>query len=127
MLLSQTQHQLQEQNLHLQQEVAEHHRAEHALQAETAMNWKYGLRNGQAELRLANAELAKALRLKDEFLAAMSHELHTPLHVILGMSGALLEGVYGTLQEKCARVCTLIEDSGQRLLAVIDHVLKLPN
>lgn len=46
-------------------------------------------------MRLANAELARALRMKDEFLANMSHELRTPLHGILAVSETLLDQVRG--------------------------------
>ena len=50
-----------------------------------------------SELVAANAELARAARLKDEFLASMSHELRTPLNGILTMSESLQEQVYGSL------------------------------
>jgi PAS domain S-box-containing protein len=46
------------------------------------------------------AEIARASRLKDEFLASISHELRTPLNGILGLSEALQEEVYGTLNER---------------------------
>jgi signal transduction histidine kinase len=41
------------------------------------------------ELSLANAALARAARMKDEFLASMSHELRTPLAGILGLAEVL--------------------------------------
>ena len=47
------------------------------------------------ELAAANAELARAATLKDEFLASMSHELRTPLNAILGRAELLLEEIYG--------------------------------
>ncbi len=78
-----------------------------------------------AELSLANAELAKAARLKDEFLAAMSHELRTPLNAVLGMSEALQEQVYGPLNEKQLKSLRTIEDSGRHLLALINDILDL--
>jgi len=78
-----------------------------------------------AELSAANAELARAARLKDEFLASMSHELRTPLNAILGMSEALLEQVYGELNEKQLKSLHSIEESGRHLLALINDILDL--
>ena len=73
----------------------------------------------------ASAQLAKAARLKDEFLASMSHELRTPLNAILGLSEALLEQVYGPLNEKQLRSLRSIEESGRHLLALINDILDL--
>jgi PAS domain S-box-containing protein len=76
-------------------------------------------------LSLANAELAKAARLKDEFLATMSHELRTPLNPILGMSEILLEELYGSLSDKQRQLIQTIEQSGQHLLSLINDILDL--
>ncbi|MFZ5856871.1 MAG: PAS domain S-box protein [Chloroflexota bacterium] len=81
----------------------------------------------QAEetLRLANAEMERALRLKDEFLANMSHELRTPLNAILGISESLLEQMVGPLNEKQVKYLTTVAESGQHLLELINDVLDL--
>jgi signal transduction histidine kinase/CheY-like chemotaxis protein len=78
-----------------------------------------------SELSVANAELARSARLKDEFLASMSHELRTPLNAILGMSEALLEQVYGELNEKQSKSLRSVEESGRHLLALINDILDL--
>ncbi len=78
-----------------------------------------------AELSQTNAELARANRLKDEFLAAMSHELRTPLTAILGMSESLQEGTYGPLNEKQLKSLRTVETSGRHLLALITDILDL--
>jgi len=78
-----------------------------------------------AELRAANAELARAARLKDEFMASMSHELRTPLNAILGMSEALQEQLFGPLNEKQLKFLGIIEQSGRHLLALINDILDI--
>jgi PAS domain S-box-containing protein len=69
------------------------------------------------------AELARAARAKDEFLASMSHELRTPLNGILGLTEALGEGVYGPFAERQGNVFGRIGESGRHLLALINDIL----
>ncbi|MDK3159187.1 PAS domain S-box protein [Kamptonema cortianum] len=83
------------------------------------------LRRSSERISLINAELARATRLKDEFFASMSHELRTPLNAILGLSEALLEEVYGDLNDRQKRSLTTIEKSGQHLLELINDILDL--
>ena len=71
------------------------------------------------------AQLAQAVRLKDEFLASMSHELRTPLNSILGITEALQDDVYGPVVERQHKALTIIEASGQHLLALINDILDL--
>jgi PAS domain S-box-containing protein len=79
----------------------------------------------QAEVQLQRAyeELIRATRMKDEFLANMSHELRTPLNAILGMSEALQEMIFGSLNDKQIRFIKTIEDSGNHLLSLINDIL----
>ena len=77
------------------------------------------------ELRGLNAALARASRMKDEFLASMSHELRTPLNAILGLSEALQENVYGALQPRQREALQTVEESGRHLLELINDILDL--
>jgi PAS domain S-box-containing protein len=105
-----------------QHEIAERQRAEAALEKERALLARR-VAERTAELSAANAELARAARLKDEFLASMSHELRTPLNAVLGLSEALQEQVYGSLNEKQLKSLRSIEESGRHLLALINDIL----
>jgi PAS domain S-box-containing protein len=78
-----------------------------------------------ADLVAANAQLARAARLKDEFLATMSHELRTPLNNILGRVEMLQEFIHGTLNAKQIETLQSVEESGTHLLALINDVLDL--
>lgn len=77
------------------------------------------------QLLAINTELARATRLKDEFLASMSHELRTPLNAILGMSEGLLDGVFGQVNERQEYALSTIERSGRHLLELINDILDL--
>ncbi|NJN92636.1 MAG: response regulator [Anaerolineales bacterium] len=105
-------------------DISERKRMEAALERERATLARR-VEERTAELSAANAELARASRLKDEFLASMSHELRTPLNAVLGISEALQEQVYGTLNEKQLQALSSIEESGRHLLALINDILDL--
>ncbi|MGZ3333813.1 MAG: PAS domain S-box protein [Isosphaeraceae bacterium] len=81
------------------------------------------LRRHSQQLSEANHELARASRLKDEFLASMSHELRTPLNGILGISESLHEEVYGPLNPRQHRAILDVEDCGRHLLDLINDIL----
>jgi PAS domain S-box-containing protein len=78
-----------------------------------------------ASLSAANAELSRAVRIKDEFLANMSHELRTPLNAILGMAEILKEGIYGPINPEQQNSVRIIEESGRHLLELINDILDL--
>ncbi|GAA5527132.1 PAS domain S-box protein [Herpetosiphon gulosus] len=77
------------------------------------------------ELSIANAELAKAARLKDEFLASMSHELRTPLTGILAFTEALRYDQYGALNQAQAQALQQIDENSRHLLDLINDILDL--
>ncbi|MCB0209423.1 MAG: PAS domain S-box protein [Anaerolineae bacterium] len=77
------------------------------------------------ELNIANVEVARADRLKDEFLANISHELRTPLNAILGISEGMLEEIGGPLSDSQRRFLTSIKESGQNLLSSINDILDM--
>ncbi|MBP7694261.1 MAG: PAS domain S-box protein, partial [Anaerolineales bacterium] len=78
-----------------------------------------------ADLSQANAELTRALRAKDEFLATMSHELRTPLNGILAFAEMLGDQLYGRLNERQLQSVRSIDASGRHLLALISDILDL--
>jgi PAS domain S-box-containing protein len=105
-------------------DITERKRVEQAL-AEERASLARRVEDRTAELSAANAQLAKAARLKDEFLASMSHELRTPLNAVLGLSESLQEQIYGQLNEKQLGSLRSIEESGRHLLSLINDILDL--
>lgn len=77
-----------------------------------------------AQLRAAIAELERANAGKDAFMAAVSHELRTPLTGILVMAETLRSQARGPLTESQARFVEVIWESGQRLLEMINGVMR---
>ncbi|HZX21336.1 MAG TPA: ATP-binding protein, partial [Clostridia bacterium] len=62
-------------------------------------------------------------RLKDEFLAKASHELKTPLHMILNLTKNLFEGQKGTLNFKQQEDLFFVYREGQRLTRLVEDLL----
>jgi signal transduction histidine kinase/ActR/RegA family two-component response regulator len=77
------------------------------------------------ELSLLNAELGRAARAKDEFLAGMSHELRTPLTSVLNLSEAMQEGAFGDISQEQGDVLQTVQDAGRHLLNLINDILDL--
>ena len=77
------------------------------------------------EIEEKGREIEIANKHKSEFLANMSHELRTPLNAIIGFSEALLEKMFGEINEKQKDYLQDIHSSGQHLLSLINDILDL--
>lgn len=70
-------------------------------------------------------QLLETDRLKDEFLLNTSHEFQTPLNGILNISQSMLEGAAGQIEDKHKLNLTMIQESAQRLSALVGDILDL--
>src|SRR5688572_14388668 len=77
------------------------------------------------KLQWQSQELARANRLKSEFLASMSHELRTPLNAVLGHTSLLLDRLFGEVTVQQIDSLARIRAAGQHLQALIDDILDL--
>ncbi len=77
------------------------------------------------ELKQKSAELEEADRLKSVFLASMSHELRTPLNSIIGFTGIILQGMSGEINEEQRKQLTMVKNSANHLLSLINDLLDI--
>jgi signal transduction histidine kinase/putative methionine-R-sulfoxide reductase with GAF domain len=77
------------------------------------------------EIQEKSAQLEVANKHKSDFLANMSHELRTPLNAIIGFSEAMMDRMFGDLNEKQADYLKDIHESGKHLLSLINDILDL--
>lgn len=150
-LLAETQAQSEE--LQSQHNELENVNAELEVQAEKLQASEEELKVQQEELLQSNAELEERSRLleeknelilernleiqakaeqlelttkyKSEFLANMSHELRTPLNSILLLARLLSENHTNNLSKDQIEYATVIQNSGNSLLTLINEILDL--
>ena len=80
-----------------------------------------------AQVALVNAQLVRSLeeanRVKSDFVAAVSHDLRTPLHVLIGYNSMLLEDACGPLNEEQRAMVERMYECSVHFLDLINGVL----
>lgn len=108
-------------------ESSERKRAEEAI---LRLNWDLtraveALRRNSMELEEANVRLKELDRLKSLFISSMSHELRTPLTAIIGFTGIILQGIVGDINGEQRKQLTIVKESANRLLALINDIIDI--
>jgi signal transduction histidine kinase len=76
-----------------------------------------------ASFQAMSTQLAELDKLKAEFVSIASHELKTPINVILGYIELLQEGIYGRLNDAQREVCGTIASQAQNLTRLVRRLL----
>ena len=81
----------------------------------------------RAAIAIHNARLyeqmAKANKIKDEFLSVMSHELRTPLNVVVGYAGMIRDGLLGEVNPQQEEALRKMMDRANDQLALVNNIL----
>lgn len=73
----------------------------------------------------ANEKLESLDKLKTEFLSLAAHQLRSPLTAIRGYSSMLLDGSYGTFDEKQKEAINRVFESSTHLSKVVEDLLNV--
>jgi signal transduction histidine kinase len=77
------------------------------------------------ETKRQAAELLMANKGKDEFLSILSHELRSPLNVVLGYSQVLKEGILGEIISEQEKALDRIIAAAKGQLAMVNSILQV--
>jgi signal transduction histidine kinase len=111
--------------IHIMQDVTEIGALEQQLmQQRNALRlMERALREQNAQLAAANAELRRLDQAKSAFVSVAAHELRTPLASISGYVEMLLDGDAGALSERQSDFLKVVDGSAQRLLRITRDLL----
>jgi len=110
--------------------VSDLERGMHAI-AEGDLSYQLGLSPGQkgefgrlaASYQTMARQLSELERLRAEFVSIASHELKTPINVIIGYLELLQEGIYGDVDPKQKEVLQTINKQAQVLTRLVKRLL----
>lgn len=77
------------------------------------------------ELKLQAQELEEVIGSRNRFYASMSHELRTPINAVIGYSTLMLDGIYGSLNDKQSEGLNRTLKAARHLLELVNDVLDL--
>ena len=77
------------------------------------------------DLAQANARLRVLDQQKSEFVSLASHQLRSPLTAIKGYASMIMEGSFGTVDEKVKEATRRIFESSQHLTALVEDFLNV--
>ncbi|MBI1936517.1 MAG: PAS domain S-box protein [Ignavibacteriales bacterium] len=82
-------------------------------------------KRAEEELIIAKEKAEISDKLKSEFLAQMSHEIRSPINIILSFAGLLRDEIEDKLDESLKESFTAIENAGKRIIRTINLILNM--
>lgn len=96
-----------------------------AMLAASLENMRGQLQGQQARVQAQVTELAELNRLKSEFIANLSHEFRTPIHIMRGYTDLVREGAFGDVPAKLREPMDAIARQYEWLWQIFESCLRL--
>lgn len=91
-----------------------------------AFQWYQQRQQRQQDLlKIESEKLQELDQLKNNFFANITHELRTPITLILSPINALQKGKFGQLNEPVKEVLQLVNRNSKKLLSLVEEILDL--
>jgi signal transduction histidine kinase len=104
----------------------EHTMREHNTRLEQAVgDATRELREANRALATSNLELLETDRMRDKFVANVTHDLRTPLTAIKGAAENLLDGIAGALSGDQREYVDIVRDHATRLTRTVNELLEV--